>query len=1552
MIKRLRWLHLVFLLFVCNSALQAQNTITTLALNVSSVCPGSTIDVPFTRTGEFNLNSYSVQLSDGSDYKTLSTGTAVYNSRVNVYTIQTAIPTNQAAGTTYSIRVIASSPAVIGTPSATKLTINTKPAPPLAPSEVTDCQKATGSNNIETFISVTAVSPNTATKLYFTNGDLYLTSTGNRGFVVAKNSATYYTTQTVDGCESDKRTVKVTIKPKADITVTPLNIYGRGDQEGPYGKIEYCLGDKAVSLKEYGILPIPDNITVSYRKESGDLVFDNNPPVPRTDKPGKAVYSFITYLDGCASTLNPYGRLTVTVNPPPGKPVVSAKKIMLCQAQVSNVLSATVTDISASLIWYGSDATGGTGSTIATRPSTANIGTSKYYVAQKLNGCESERAEITVETIAKPTTPLGDPIQYDCQYRPGSANANTYTPYSTIYLSGLIAGSDVNFYDATGAKVNFIFDGYSDINGPYKGFRSPAYVNASPKVVDYYATQTVNGCESDKKHIQLIVKAQIEQGPVVTASESVSTVGSVGVTSVKRVKLCQGSGPITFNDLPIKAEAGYHIGYCEVTVNHNIGGYFGGCDNTTLIAGSTIFETTTLGRRIFRLSSSPDNPSTNCGNNLLGDTYIAVDVIASPGKPSISTNLISYCQSQSSDVLSATTTDASASLVWYGTDATGGIGATTALKPSTSNAGTFKYYVSQKLNGCESERAEITVEIKITPTAPVVKSVSVCQNANAPTLQIAGQNLLWYANSTGGTGSAITPTVNTSQTGSTSYYVTQSINSCESPRAALSVTINAIPGVPIVSTTGPVYCQNAMASALAATGQGLSWYRETSGGTSLGENPVPDTKDVGNFTYYVSQTINGCEGSRSSLTVKVNAIPAVPTVTSALAYCQKTAASALTATGNALKWYDMGGKSSDTPPIPATDVPGTISYFVTQTADNCESARAEIKVTTKPTPAVPGTSAVLLCQNDPAPTLSASGQNLLWYTAESGGTGSGTTPVLTTSQAGSINYYVSQVLDGCEGPRATLAVTVKPLPAVPGVSSKDICQFAKTEPLAATGDGLIWYSPDGSKGPMSPTPSTDNGATYTYLVTQTINGCEGPKASLLVNVLTTPVPAVGKSIVELCQNAIAQPLTATGTNLKWTDPSGVVSTSAPVPPTLNATTKPEGDIYYVTQTGTNGCESPRVAIKVFVQTAPTMTILGTTTTNLGLEVPLKLTFTGVGPYRFKLSNGFSGTALKDTTILVLPERTATYQVVEVANKCGVGQAGNATPVTITVLIPTIQTLALPTTTVCAGTNLSTNFKTSGAFNPGSVFKLQFAKVETDTTKANFMDIPATQATNGQVVGMIPANTPSGTYWIRVLATNPKIPIIGTISSTILTIRSSATATLTGTQAIFEGQPAKLAIAFTGDGPWSFSCRDSSATSTGAVQTVQTDLNPYSLEVRPLKTTSYVLTNVSNSCGTGTRTGSAVVVTVNPLLGIDDQILADAVDVFPVPTTTTLTVHIRGLVSTQPALLELADQTGRTTIRQETRRETTTIILDHQPAGIYILHIRVGDRTASKRIVKL
>ena len=79
-----------------------------------------------------------------------------------------------------------------------------------------------------------------------------------------------------------------------------------------------------------------------------------------------------------------------------------------------------------------------------------------------------------------------------------------------------------------------------------------------------------------------------------------------------------------------------------------------------------------------------------------------------------------------------------------------------------------------------------------------------------------------------------------------------------------------------------------------------------------------------------------------------------------------------------------------------------------------------------------------------------------------------------------------------------------------------------------------------------------------------------------------------------------------------------------------------------------------------------------------------------------------------------------------------------------------------------------------------------------------------------------------------------------------------TATLTGTQTITAGQSANLSVAFTAIAPWSIVMNGTAYTASSS---------PLSISVSPTTTTTYNISNLSNSCGAGTFSGSAVI-TVN------------------------------------------------------------------------------------------
>ncbi|MEO8772321.1 MAG: T9SS type B sorting domain-containing protein, partial [Ferruginibacter sp.] len=121
--------------------------------------------------------------------------------------------------------------------------------------------------------------------------------------------------------------------------------------------------------------------------------------------------------------------------------------------------------------------------------------------------------------------------------------------------------------------------------------------------------------------------------------------------------------------------------------------------------------------------------------------------------------------------------------------------------------------------------------------------------------------------------------------------------------------------------------------------------------------------------------------------------------------------------------YSWNGQNYSTGGVHAVTLTGS---------SNCDSV-ASLNLSINPTPALPAVGApITYCQQDATAQLTATvtttGSQLLWYISPAGGAGASTAPTPSSSTAGSITYYVSQVNGSCEGPRALITVTVNSKP--------------------------------------------------------------------------------------------------------------------------------------------------------------------------------------------------------------------------------------------------------------------------------------------------------------------------------------------------------------------------------------------------------------------------------------------------------------------------------------------------------------------------------------------
>lgn len=170
----------------------------------------------------------------------------------------------------------------------------------------------------------------------------------------------------------------------------------------------------------------------------------------------------------------------------------------------------------------------------------------------------------------------------------------------------------------------------------------------------------------------------------------------------------------------------------------------------------------------------------------------------------------------------------------------------------------------------------------------------------------------------------------------------------------------------------------------------------------------------------------------------------------------------------------------------------------------CDSISV-LNLLVNPIPPPPSVSAVSYCQYEMTVPLVVTGTGLVWYGP--GVTAPFTaTPAVTTTNAGTITYYITQTVLGCTSDSAMLVITVKPKPLSPVPHDTAYCQYGTAVPLQATGMNIQWYPDATSTTPsvVAPVPVTTVAGTFTWYASQTVNGCESDKTPVNVRVVITP----------------------------------------------------------------------------------------------------------------------------------------------------------------------------------------------------------------------------------------------------------------------------------------------------------------------------------------------------------------------------------------------------------------------------------------------------------------
>jgi len=480
----------------------------------------------------------------------------------------------------------------------------------------------------------------------------------------------------------------------------------------------------------------------------------------------------------------PFLELPITVHTIPTVPIVV--DTTYCQGNTASALTAQ----GENLLWYEA-ALGGIGTATAPIPNTATPDTQRYWVAQTINGCESGRARITIAVNEIPTVPVASDTIY-CLNEVANALAaqgenSERTPIVVIVNDipdGPIVTDTVYCQNDAMIRVTAIGENllwYETATGGMGSATTPILNTTIAGTQFYWVTQTTNGCESERVRMVITIQPAITlsmntfENPTtcnlsagiyesITVTDGICTSLSVtqelsdpSIADVSNLEVVGGVSEICAGDsVSIRAnivggQSPYTIELFDGAANRIIHDYMDGDS----IQGMPINTTT------YSVIAIMD--ANNCTNIATADP-ITITIHPIPTIPVVTDT--SYCQNEVITALTAVGDN----LLWYETE-TGGMGDLEAPIPNTTIAGTQIFWVSQMLNGCESERVSISVIIEELSNRPIVEDISYCQNEEAVALTAIGTNLLWYEAATGGIGTDIAPIPSTSAVGIQTYWV-------------------------------------------------------------------------------------------------------------------------------------------------------------------------------------------------------------------------------------------------------------------------------------------------------------------------------------------------------------------------------------------------------------------------------------------------------------------------------------------------------------------------------------------------------------------------------------------------------------------------------------------------------------------------------------------------------------------------------------------------------------------------------------------------------------
>ena len=771
------------------------------------------------------------------------------------------------------------------------------------------------------------------------------------------------------------------------------------------------------------------------------------------------------------------------------------------------------------------------------------------------------------DTVTVTVKPIPDAVASIASQASCSEN-----PITIITFSGNVAGTVFNWTRNNTVSVTGIpASGNGNISGTLTN------TTALPVLVTFTITPTADGCDG----IPITATVTVNPTPIVNATNptQIRCSGAAMATMV-----LSGTTPgSTFNwsrDNTVDVTGIANSG------SGNISGTLVNTTNSPIIVTFTIVPTANGcdGNPInttVTVNPTPDVVATNASQTICSGESIAT--IALSGN--VASSVFNWTRNNTASVT--------------GIPASGSGSISGVLTNTTALPVLVTFTITPTSNGCNGTPITATVLVNPIPIVNATNPTQIrCSGVAMATMALSGttpgSTFNWTRDNTvdvtgianSGSGNISGTLVNTTNSPVTvTFTITPTANSCDGNPINTNVTVNPTPDVAATNSSQTI-CSGETIATIAfsgnVTGTVFNWTRNNlanvsgiplSGSGDITGSLINTNSTVRTITFTITPTANGCNGAPITATVMIYP---VPTLTAALPNqirCSGTAIGsfsiASSVTGTSYQWIrdntvnvtgipDSGGPSLMTGiPINNTNIPQTVNFTVTPTANNCEGAPIIVSLLVNPTPnAVATPTSQTSCSEGTITDIILSGNvtgtTYTWTRTETTdltgipASGNGDISGILTNNTNFIQTTVFTIrpnANSCNGPTITASVTVNPTPTATTLNtSQTVCSGSPITAISFTGT-VVGTTYNWTRNNTTAVTGLESGSgnitgiltnttttqqTVTFTITPIANGC--PDNPITAAVIVEPL-SLGGSVTVSQPNILPTVNTATACHI-------------------------------------------------------------------------------------------------------------------------------------------------------------------------------------------------------------------------------------------------------------------------------------------------------------------------------------------------------------------------------------------------------------------------------------